>query len=68
MGDYLPQIFGLFILAMGIWMLYLGRQNLAKARLVKNWPKIEGKIIQSEVHKMPGLTPNSASRLNINTR
>lgn len=48
------KLFGLFILAMGVWMIQLGRKATAKAKLAPDWPTTQGKVIESEVKKRPG--------------
>lgn len=66
MDTFSTQLFGLFILAMGLWMIQLGRKSAKKLREAKHWHTTEAKIIKSEVRKRPG--SNAKYRFNISYR
>ena len=48
------QLFGLFMLAMGVWMIHLGRKSAVKLKQAEHWPTTQARIIKSEVRKRPG--------------
>ncbi len=66
MDDYFTPLFGLFILAMGVWMIQLGRKSAEKVKQAKLWPTASATIIKSEVRKMPG--SNAKFRFDIEYR
>jgi len=48
------QIFGVLIVAIGVWIIHLGRKSAVKLRQAEHWPTTQAKIIKSEVRKRPG--------------
>lgn len=54
MDDMWTRLFGIFIAAMGAWMIKIGRQSKATAEAAVHWPKTEAVITRSKVKKKPG--------------
>ena len=54
MDDMWTRLFGVFIAAMGIWMIKLGRDSVAKAEAARHWPTTTATVTKSEVKKKPG--------------
>ena len=54
MNGVSTQLFGLFMVTMGVWMIHLGRKSAVKLKQAEHWPTTQAKIIKSEVRKRPG--------------
>ena len=52
--EYLIAIFGVLFILGGFYLISNARQTIKEAAMAKSWPRVQGKIMKSEVEKTYG--------------